>query len=105
MFSRPRPQYVQSLPADVLLATSCLDSGTSKAENKGLQSKTALRPEQLRKLAIMSLPPTGQRKGGEIGFFEQGILTGLGLASVLVLPTLGFTMWFAGSRAWRAFKK
>lgn len=84
---------------------SCLDSETSQAEKRGLKSKAVPKPEQLRKLATVPLPSTGQSKGGGIGFFEQGILIGLGLASVVTLPTLTFAVWFGGSKAWKALRR
>ena len=103
MFSQPRAQYTQSPPVDVTLGVLNLDPESNQTGRKRL--KTALKPEHLRKIATVPLPSTGQSQGFSIGFFEQGILTGLGLATAVILPTLGYTAWFVGSRAWRALRK
>ncbi|KAI9713025.1 MAG: hypothetical protein M1820_001010 [Bogoriella megaspora] len=105
MFTQSRPQYAQSLPVDVQLAASSLDVGIKSSSDQNKAKLKALKPEQLRKLATVALPPTGQGKGFSIGFFEQGILIGLGGAAAVVLPVIGYATWFAGSRAWRALRK
>jgi hypothetical protein len=46
-------------------------------------------------LALRQLKPTGQRPGHAIGFFEQGILLGLGSTALVVLPLLGWGLFRA----------
>jgi len=65
MFSVPRPQFTN--PASPLPS-----------------------PHKLMELALKQLKPTGQRPGHAIGFFEQGILLGLGSTTLVVLPLLGW---------------
>ncbi|PMD19586.1 hypothetical protein NA56DRAFT_680077 [Hyaloscypha hepaticicola] len=45
---------------------------------------------KLKELALKPLKPTGQRPGHAIGFFEPGILLGLGSTAIVVLP---FLVW------------
>jgi hypothetical protein len=83
MFSIPRPSYinpqVSSKPLDALLTSS----GTTSKEQ-----------EELEKEAMQELRPTGQKPGHHVGFFEQGILTGLLVvfvpAAVGTLVAVGF---------------
>ncbi|KAE9381054.1 aldehyde dehydrogenase-like protein PutA [Stipitochalara longipes BDJ] len=65
MFSTPQPQFINA--------------------------PTSLPPaSKLMKLALKQLKPTGQRPGHAIGFFEQGILLGLGSTALVVLPLVGW---------------
>ncbi len=50
---------------------------------------------KLKGLALKPLRPTGQRPGHAIGFFEQGILLGLGSTAIVVLPFLGWSLFSA----------
>jgi hypothetical protein len=50
---------------------------------------------QLKELALKTLKPTGQRPGHAIGFFEQGILLGLGSTALVVLPLFGWGLFSA----------
>lgn len=54
-------------------------------------------PSKLKELALKPLKPIGQRPGHAIGFFEQGILLGLGSTAIVVLPLLGWTL-FKGAK-------
>jgi hypothetical protein len=75
MFSTPRPQFITAPPS---LPSSI----------------------EMKKLATKGLRPTGQRPGHAIGFFEQGILIGLGSAAVIVLPVVGWGVYWVGRKVW-----
>jgi hypothetical protein len=70
MFSTPRPQFIT--PQSPLPAAS-----------------------KLKELALEPLKPTGQRPGHAVGFFEQGVLIGLGSTAIVVLPFLGWSLFSA----------
>ncbi|KUJ07454.1 uncharacterized protein LY89DRAFT_766029 [Mollisia scopiformis] len=53
---------------------------------------------EMKKLAAKELKPTGQKPGHAVGFFEQGILIGLGSAAVVVLPAVGWGVYWVGRR-------
>lgn len=53
---------------------------------------------------VRDLKPTGQKAGKAIGFFEQGILLGLGITAVIVLPSLGYAGFRIARGAWRFWK-
>ena len=72
MFSVPRPEYINYLARTGAVA-NVLDGAEADAERK------------LREEAQKPLPPTGQRPGKAIGFFEQGLLVG---ATVLTTTTI-----------------
>lgn len=72
MFSVVRPQLISPLSVEHGLIRDVLQKPHSMTLN------------EIRALAIKPLPPTGQKPGHAIGFFEQGIITG-GLT--IVLPT------------------
>jgi hypothetical protein len=48
-------------------------------------------------LALSPLPPSDQRKGGAIGFFEQGLITG-GLTVILPVVAVAATGLIFGVR-------
>lgn len=81
MFTVPRPAYI-STPSASKALTTALASAVSTKELEELDS-----------MAMKELPPTGQKPGGQIGFFEQGILTGL---ATILIPTLVGTAVLAG---------
>lgn len=70
MFSVARPQFISPLSAEHVLIRDVLQKPNSTTLN------------EIRALALKPLPPTGQKAGHAIGFFEQGIITG-GLTIVL----------------------
>jgi hypothetical protein len=77
MFSIPKPQFVA--PAKT---TDTADNAQKK--NKKIQNSDSQRLKAYNlQMAVAPLTPTGQPFGGGIGFFEQGIITGL---VVFVLP-------------------
>jgi hypothetical protein len=76
MFSSPCPQFISS-PAPL----------PDSSKLKDLTSK--------------QLKPTGQRPGHALGFFEQGILLGLGSAALVVLPIIGWGLFTAGKYGWK----
>ncbi|KAL4905122.1 hypothetical protein BDW74DRAFT_185220 [Aspergillus multicolor] len=77
-FQVSRPQFITESFATALTRT-ILDApaGGSKASVKAWEG------------ALEPLPPTGQKTGPRIGFFEKGILTGLGITLVSVLGVVG----------------
>jgi hypothetical protein len=81
MFTIPRPVCI-SPTSSTTVTTLLTSSSTAKAE------------AELDKEASKELKPTGQKPGHHIGFFEQGILTGLVLvfvpAAVGTLVAVGF---------------
>lgn len=76
MFSTPRPQFVT--PPNILPLSA-----------------------KLKEITLQKLPPTGQRPGHALGFFEQGIVIGLGSTALIVLPILGWTLFTAGKQGWK----
>lgn len=90
MFSAKRPQYIKS-PADDLLIIDKLLSGAFKDVTCKKLQESARKP--LRK--------TGQPLGHAIGFFEQGILLGVGILFLVVVPTVGFVSWKTITNVWR----
>lgn len=85
MFSVPRPSFVQSNPKIAVYG----DVIDNKFSNETLKAR-----KEIVESALKALPPTNQSPGGQIGFFEQGIITGLGL---FVLPAVGTVV---GLSAW-----
>lgn len=45
------------------------------------------------------LPPIKQRPGFAVGFFEQGILIGLGITLCVVIPTVSYGIYWMGRTA------
>jgi acyl-CoA reductase-like NAD-dependent aldehyde dehydrogenase len=74
LFQLPSPAYIHPTALSPLL-TSALSSSPS----------TAISIKELEKHALAPLKPSDQRRGGQIGFFEQGIITGL---VTIILPTV-----------------
>lgn len=73
MFSVPRPEQVVMANQSSEIASKFLYGETRDKEN-------------LRQRATKPLQPTGQASGSSMGFFDQGIITGL---IAFVLPSLG----------------
>ncbi|KAL4992700.1 Aldehyde/histidinol dehydrogenase [Aspergillus falconensis] len=84
-FQVPRPQFVTE-STNTTLTRTVLDRPTSTEAGKIWDD--ALKP----------LPPTGQKAGKRIGFFEQGILTGVGITLFSVIGVVGvvgyYSAWF-----------
>ncbi|KAL6233297.1 hypothetical protein BDW75DRAFT_252112 [Aspergillus navahoensis] len=84
-FQVPRPQFVTE-SARTTLTRTVLDRPSSTEAVRVW--KGALEP----------LPPTGQKAGKRIGFFEQGILTGVGITLFSVIGVVGvvgyYSVWF-----------
>ena len=87
MFSVPRPQYVEPLPA-VFQRTEEVLLGTSKHATS----------PTLRQLAVKPLRPTGQPKNEHVGFFESGFLLGGGVSSLLALSIIAWTSYVVGRK-------
>lgn len=84
IFSVPRPQYI----SPTLLSQSVADILRIKSAS-ALRSTLVLQSSEL-------VSPTQRPLGGGVGFFEQGILTGLGLFSIPILAgvsALGYWTW------------
>jgi hypothetical protein len=82
-FQKPRPQLIN--PA-----------GTAYATHTILENKNPVKSDALWREAIAPLPSTKQRPGFKIGFFEQGIITGVSLtliSLVATVSTLGYYTW------------
>ncbi|KFZ19756.1 hypothetical protein V501_00526 [Pseudogymnoascus sp. VKM F-4519 (FW-2642)] len=90
MFSIPRPQYIHALPTEL----SVVDEHLVPGRNPNGTTKV----KQLRSLATRKLPGTGQSQGHDIGFFEQGILLGLGVVLSIVVPAAGWGLWAVGKK-------
>ncbi|KAJ9156074.1 putative Aldehyde dehydrogenase [Pleurostoma richardsiae] len=79
MMSKPKPEQVRhSLPAVATLMAGLINSKASNATNENVV-------RQLRKQAIKPLRLIGQESGSSMGFFDQGLITGL---VAFVLPSL-----------------
>ncbi|KAH6684042.1 Aldehyde/histidinol dehydrogenase [Halenospora varia] len=76
MFSNPRPQYI--IPGTYLPDAS-----------------------KLRVMALRKLNHIAQRPGKALGFFEQGILLGLGSAALIIVPLVSWGLFTSGKSLWR----
>jgi hypothetical protein len=76
MFTVPRPSYI-SAPSPTSKSLIALLNSTS----------TSASTAELDKEALTELPPIGQKPGHHIGFFEQGIITGI--ATILLPAAVG----------------
>lgn len=84
VFSVPRPHYIRP----TRLSQSVTDILSTKSAS-ALQNMLVLQSSQL-------VCRTRRPLGGGVGFFEQGILTGLGLFSISILAgvsSLGYWAW------------
>jgi len=98
MFSACRPQATNETVVSKQLAHA-LFTGTD------LTKKEALTSAQLADLATKPLKPTGQPlQHARIGFFEQGILTGLGLAATPILIGIGAGAFYGVKFLWLRFR-
>ncbi|KAI0471638.1 Aldehyde/histidinol dehydrogenase [Xylariaceae sp. FL0804] len=103
MFSALRPQYVEPPPASAAFARAAhlllIEGGGEEKKGAGaVGNKTTT---AARALATAPLRPTGQPSNWGIGFFEQGILLGLGVALSVILPVAGYTTWLVGRKGWQ----
>jgi hypothetical protein len=79
MFTLPRPQILSPpTPESEILTT------TLAGEKRGLTT--------IERLSVENLKPTGQKQGGGVPFFEQGLITG----SVVLISSLGVVAAAAG---------
>ena len=89
LFSVSSPQFVSSTPLGQEF-DACLRLSDAKVITKSLES------------ASSKLTPTKARSaGGQIGFFEQAIFTGLGMIGTASLVSLG-TFGYFGVRLFRS---
>lgn len=81
LFQVPRPQFAVKTTATKLIEASLL-SGTPTPEFSHAWTEV-----------LTPLPPTKQKAGKRIGFFEQGIITGgiiVGMSFAAVVSTIGY---------------
>lgn len=93
MFSSARPQYTSSPPSDLLVIDKIFDSPEHDNHAKLLKS--------LESSATAPLKKIDQSEGFAIGFFEQGILLGLGMFLTVFVPAVGYSSWLLWRSAWR----
>ncbi|OOQ86815.1 aldehyde dehydrogenase PutA [Penicillium brasilianum] len=82
-FQKPRTQLI-------------IPSATANATQIILGNENTVRSDALWREALAPLPSTKQRPGFKIGFFEQGIITGVSLtliSLVATVSTLGYYTW------------
>ncbi|RDW85613.1 hypothetical protein BP5796_03938 [Coleophoma crateriformis] len=60
-----------------------------------------IEPTKAINMVVADLKPTGQKPGHAVGFFEQGILIGLGITACVVFPSVGYGVFRLGREAWR----
>jgi hypothetical protein len=92
MFSSPRPQYTASASAkdDVALVDSILAGFHEPARQQAALQKldATMGGKQGRVLQPKKIQPMGD----QLGFFEQGILLGLGSVVVFAISTVGISI-------------
>lgn len=91
MFSVPRPQFVEKLPASFQKVEDLLSARDEKASGKVTTST-------LRAVAVKPLPPTGQPDNKAVGFFEGGLLTGAGIYVSIIIPAMGYGTYVLGRK-------
>jgi hypothetical protein len=93
MFSSPRPQYTTSASAkdDVALVDSILAGFHEPARQQTALQKldATMGGKQGRVLQPKKIQPMGD----QLGFFEQGILLGLGSVLAIAISTVGISIW------------
>ncbi|PQE22030.1 aldehyde dehydrogenase protein [Rutstroemia sp. NJR-2017a BBW] len=93
MFSSPRPQYTSSASAkdDVALVDSILAGFYEPAKQQTALQKldATMGGKQGRVLQPKKIQPMGD----QLGFFEQGILLGLGSVLAFAISTVGIGIW------------
>lgn len=100
MFSTASPQFVKE-PTSSRSLSQALFSPASKDGSKNIVDTT----DQLVKKATAPLKPSGQPlQAREVGFFEQGIMIGLGLAATPILLGLTSGIYFGGKYLWMRFR-
>lgn len=95
MFSSAAPQYASPTTGDLSRIDKLL---TSEKDPKSRENLIV----RMTSIATKKLPDLGQSQGFTVGFFEQGILLGLGLTAFVILPTLSYGVWKGGRFAWQA---
>jgi len=89
MFSTATPQVVSNL------CEIPKQSEIRKVVMRKLRATGMLYDNTFGDLANSSI---GQKQGFAIGFFEQGILIGLGTVLLVLLSTTGYSSWYLGRR-------
>ncbi|OJD33958.1 aldehyde dehydrogenase [Diplodia corticola] len=98
LFTIPRPQYAKPSPLSARLS-GILQAASSSVSGGGGNGVEAL--QSLKREATSALPPDRPYKKN-IGFFEQGIMLGLGMTAVPLLSGLGLLGWY-GTRSVLAY--
>ncbi|KAK0635369.1 hypothetical protein B0T17DRAFT_612246 [Bombardia bombarda] len=100
MFSMPRPQYAEPLPAVFKPAEELLLL-QPRATDDTEQPLLVLAKKSARKLATRPLKPTGQPITNDgVGFFESGLFLAGGITLTVVVAAVGWTSWALGRRGW-----
>lgn len=94
MFSRPRPQFIEPVPAAFKVADEYLGVGPPPKRQLYTQENNT-KGKNLRALATKPLKPIIRPNNEDIGFFETGFLLAAGLA---VLPWVGLGSYVLGRR-------
>lgn len=89
MFTVSRPQYIQ-LQSDSLILGLALAAGGSKGPDA--YTGVNITGSSIRKLAMVPLPPLKQSAGKAIGFFEQGLISGV-VTLLVLLAAVGYGIW------------
>lgn len=104
LFSIPRPQYILKTPLFQQIQQCLLlegSSNSSKNNNAAIWQKTLISKVSKQ----ISATRQKRRPGGQVGFFEQGILLGLGMTGVPILVCVGTLAYYGLGFAWRHFRR
>ncbi|EED24419.1 PutA family dehydrogenase, putative [Talaromyces stipitatus ATCC 10500] len=97
LFSIPRPQYILKTPLSQQIQ-QCL----SVEDNRSTAAWQSALISQLSKQITATRQK--RRPGGQLGFFEQGILLGLGMTGVPILLCVGTLAYYGLGFVWRNFR-
>ena len=99
LFSTPKPNTVKPSQQTVLFTHALISgAGSSSSSEAGKKAADAVLQRALADATKELVPKKPRKAAGQIGFFEQGILTGLGIFLVPTLVTL-VTAGYFGVRA------
>ncbi|KAF3393359.1 Aldehyde dehydrogenase family 3 member B1 [Talaromyces pinophilus] len=99
LFSIPRPQYILKSPLSQQIQQYLL------LKNNNNKSPAIWQKTLITKISKqISATRQKRRPGGQVGFFEQGILLGLGMTGVPILVCVGTLAYYGLGFAWRHFR-
>lgn len=98
MMSKPRPEKIHRAGGRGTrdLEASLLSNVMRSAGGREIR-------EELRKRALTPLKPTGQPSGTSMGFFDQGIITGLVAFVLPCVALIGYGSFKAAQFGWRYY--